>query len=824
MKLTKADSLNLYRWLARSAALGLAVAKFRSEVFGVFLPHVRQEPVSVVPMFALHKKGILLDSVISGDHRTTWSIATAKDELTAEREGHYHAKELLRNHFNRSTGGNRGRDSNIHWGCLECNILNFMYSDMGGMVGIAAGCAERLARQWANVAHDKRPIAIAFYGEGAEQQGITHETRNAVAVSNYRWDLEKFIARYGKEFVTPLMEELGVARGAPIWIIVVRNRRSLFADSIEEYADSDLAARALGYKGMVGVHVDSDDIAKYYAECQKAISRTQECISTFMVVDTYRGSGHNYDQASYTGPINTREDLRNVQRVFGYPRDVEGTYDLSEFHEGWDCDPILYPTFILDDSRFAAQRETLAEKLTAIRLEEEARLIALAEEVLEEPEITVEEDRENRDVFPPLDPSSLPEEPVAASLLQVDPGETRVISAREAHGAGHILDSAKAVLLGQNEAYTWKVDQIMSGDSRVIYYSQDGGSKEGGVLGLTKSRRDKLSLVEKFGPSRVPNFPLSEEAGLSMVAGHSLDGPTGFWENQFGWFSADSWRVLDGTALQYYQKKMKFRFIDIFPCGRVHAGGSGDYHERYVEGYLLAMSGIVIVFASNAYDLVGLLHTANLYDGPVAIILEISAANSTEFAHLARNWATGEVDLSVPQGVPFEPYAIPFGKAKIVRKGKDFTVVAYGACALAGAKNTADFQAKEEGIDTEVIDPRTLRPMDFETIEKSVEKTGRLAIMQSANEFRGVGHYIISQLVRKGGALSSILTGEIELVCAGMEGDLFVPTAKPLLEARSAWYTTEVPAFDMESGIDYSQRIHRSDKLAQVIRNGMRYR
>lgn len=790
--LSKDDLLCLHHLLCRVGGINLALEQMRGHVFGVELLGTRMEAVSAVPMFALYKKGILFESDVNGDHRTQLGVMAGKDLVTIEKNGHNHVREIFRNHFSKATGGNRGRDGNVHLGCLACNIVPFMYSDMGGMAGIMAGRAERLVQQWNDTPHDLRPVAISFYGDGAEQQGLLHETRNAVAVSNFKWTLEEFIRRYGEQFITPLMRESGVSRGAPYIFIIVRNKRSLFADAIEEYANSNLAKRALGYGDMTGVSIDSDDIQRYYTECVLAIDRAQKCISTLMVVDTYRGTGHNQSMIQFAGPIHSRKDMANVTRVFGYPRNTDGSYDLSEFNDAWKNDPILNPKYILDIK--VADEETL----TRIQEEEEASVKALAVEVLQEPDITVDEDKKDRNIFPPLDTASLPKEPSS-------------------------MRTESALKLGYNEAYTWKIGQIMRADKDVIYYGEDVGSREGGVLSLTRGRRDKLSLAEEFGPGRIPNFPLSEEAGLSMVAGHSLSGPKGFWENQFGWFFADSYRVLDGTAVQYYQKKMRFRYISVFPCGKVHGGGSGDYHERYVEGILLTMGGIVIVFASNAYDLAGLLHTAYLYDGPVALILEISAANSSEFMHLAKNWATGELNPALPQGVPPDPYAIPFGKAKIVREGKDFTVVAYGACAVAAAKNEADFLYNETGIDVEVIDLRTAHPTDFEAIKKSAAKTGRFLLMQSANEFRGAGHYIKSKLLDDDEFMESILTRKIPLICAGMEGDIFVPTAKVLLEARLPWYETEVPAVD-DAGKKYSQRIHRSAKLAAHIREGMNWK
>lgn len=759
MKLTKKDLLELYQWLARSGALGLAIAKNRSKVFGACLLHIRQEAVSIVPMFALYKKGILIESLISGDHRTQWGPAVAKDILTAKREGHHHAKEILRNHFGRATGGNYGRDGNIHGGCLECRILQFMYSDMAGMVGTAIGYGQEMFRmEWSDLAPEKRPIAVAFYGEGAEQQGCIHEARNWIAAANYKWDIDEFIKRYGESFVTSLMRELKVVRGAPVVLVIVKNKYSLFADAIDEYGAANLAARVSGgaYGDMVGVEVNSDNIIEYYQECVKAIDLAQQCISTLMVVDTYRGTGHNQDQIQYAGPINTREDLAKATRVFGVA-------DIAEFHDAWKTDPILYPHFLFDTE---AADESVAKK---VREEEEFAMLALAEEVLSEPPVTVEVDKKDRSLFPPIDWEALPKEPEASSL-----------------------NATNSIKMGYKTAYNWIITELMRKDERVTYFGEDSGAREGGVLGLTRG------LAEEFGPARIWNAPLSEMAIIETAGGRALYGSKPFAEFQFGWFGAEAQKFIKAASIQWYQKKMKFRFVSVFPCGVVRSGGSGEYHERYVEAELLSSRGLVILFPSNAYDLVGLVRACMYYDGPVALILEISAASLPEFDRI----------------IPIEPYVIPFGKANVARAGKDLTVVAYGAAAVSAAKNEADFMATDEGIDVEVIDLRTIYPTDFDTIKKSVEKTGRLVIMQAADEFTGAGHYLRSKLVGKGGVLGNILTYDgIEIVCAGAEGDLVTPTVEELVWARLPYYVTKT-----------GRVMHRSSKLADAIRDGMKYR
>jgi pyruvate dehydrogenase E1 component beta subunit len=799
-----------YILLSRSGALSLAIAKNRGEVFGACLLPIRQESVAMVPMFALLKKGILLESLVSGDHRTQWSAAVAKDVLPVHLDDDHHVREILRNHFGRATGGNYGRDGNIHWGCLECRILHFMYSDMAGMLGTATGWAQEMYRmEWPGLPREKRPIVISFYGEGAEQQGCVHEVRNWIAASNYKYKIEEFIDRYGEEFVTPLVRELKVARGAPIVMVIVKNQYSLFADAIDEYGVANLASRVSkkAYGDMVGVEVNGDDISAYYRECIKAIERAQRCVSTLLVVDTYRGTGHNQDQLKYLSELNAREDLANVESV-------TGVSDMSEFHEAWKSDPLLYPDYITNNMRFfrlpspdeeptedevaekfSQQQEELRDELKSIRIAEEENMLALARDVLGEPEVTVEDDRQNQDLFPPIKWNILPQEPAQSALTP-----------------------ANSIRMNYLTSYNWIVHELLRSDERVTYAGEDSGS--GGVLGLTigaravaefkqseegevetieKWRIERLdTLAKEFGPERIWNAPLSEMAIIETAGGRALSGGKPIAEFQFGWFGQEALKYIKATGIQYYQKKMKFGYISVFPCGIVRSGGSGEYHERYMEADLWPARGVVILFPSNAYDLVGLMRACQYYEGPVAFILEISAASLPEFARV----------------VPLDPYVIPFGKANIVRNGKDFTVIAYGAAAVSAANNTANAISREHGVDVEVIDLRTVYPTDFDAVMTSVQKTGRVAIMQSADEFTGAGHFLRSQLVGRGGVLGDILHYDaIEIVRAGMDGDLVTPSSEALVKARLPYEVTQT-----------GRVMHRSLKLAEVILDGMKYR
>ena len=802
--LERADLLDLYRLLAKTRWLNGVLARLRSHIFGVAILSLRQESVPVVPMFVLLKMGILLDSIKSGDHRTNFGIATVTDELTAHLEGHNHTMELLRNHFGKATGGNRGRDGNVHYGCLECRILQFMVSDMGRMPGIALGYAQEIARiEYPSLDPANWPIGVTFFGEGAFQQGGIYEAMNECATGNHKLTMEKLLARVDEQFITPFMREYGVVRPSAFTWFVNKNRYSLFADAIEEHGDSNLAMRATGFGDMVGIEVDADNPVEYYRVCHEAFTRArEEFVSTIVVANTYRGGGHNQDEIAYEPGALERGDFAAVTRV-------DGVDDLGEFKEAWKTEPLIQlRKYMLDQD--VADESTL----DAIYAEQEASMTELAQQVLAEPDITVEEDKKDRTIFPPIDWSSLPlEKP------HVVPG------IRD--------DESRVKWMAFNESYTWIVDKLLSEDPGVVYFGQDIAKGPGGVLGLTPG------LAKKFGPGRVWQTPIAEEAMFAGGAGRSLFVPRphivlpeGYKkskpivEAEFAHFLWDGMIILRVVAPQWYQKGMKFGFIAILPAGPLPGGG--EYHESVeIFAHLMKMQGIVILMPTNAYDLVGLMRAAYEYDGPVAVYLQISARNNWEFG----------------REIPLDPYVIPFGKAKIITETQNptVTVVPIGAGCTRATENEASHLKDEDGIEVEIVDLRTAWPFDLATIKKSFFRTGQLVIIQEDTLPGSIGATIESMLTKDEevqrhfakdlitdigeglGFLERLLTTRIHVISSGEEGDIFSPTAENLVWARLPYVRVEEEGID-ETGQPHTPLIHRSPKLAAVIRAQRQYR
>ncbi|QKR99875.1 alpha-ketoacid dehydrogenase subunit beta [Sphingomonas sp. CL5.1] len=257
--------------------------------------------------------------------------------------------------------------------------------------------------------------------------------------------------------------------------------------------------------------------------------------------------------------------------------------------------------------------------------------------------------------------------------------------------------------------------QEMRRDPKVILIGIDiagghGGSgvegDAGGVMGVTRG------LYKEFGPDRVIDTPISESAIMGAAAGAALTGLRPVAELMFVDFL--------GVCLdQIYNQAAKFRYMfggkartpmvmrTMIGAGRRAAA----QHSQTLHPWLTAVPGLKVVMPSNAYDAKGLLIQAIRDDDPV-MFLESKLLYDEQME------------------VPDESYRIPFGEAHILRSGKDVTIVALGAMVQRAAA-AAELLARA-GVSAEVIDPRTTSPLDAETILESVEKTGRLVVVDES--------------------------------------------------------------------------------------------
>ncbi len=245
----------------------------------------------------------------------------------------------------------------------------------------------------------------------------------------------------------------------------------------------------------------------------------------------------------------------------------------------------------------------------------------------------------------------------------------------------------------------------------VLVLGEDVGPN-GGVFGTTRG------LIDEFGEMRVIDTPLSESGIVGFAVGMAVAGLKPIAEIQFIDFI---WPAAD----QIFSELAKFRYRSggLFPAPMVirspYGGGvkGAHYHSQSPEAYFAHTPGIKVVVPSNPYDAKGLLISAIKDDDPVLFM------------------EPKRIYRAFKEDIPEESYEVPLGKANIVKEGYDVTIVSFGAM-LHVALDAAE-EAEKEGISCEVIDLRSIVPLDIETIGTSVKKTGRFISVTEAPKTAG---------------------------------------------------------------------------------------
>lgn len=270
------------------------------------------------------------------------------------------------------------------------------------------------------------------------------------------------------------------------------------------------------------------------------------------------------------------------------------------------------------------------------------------------------------------------------------------------------------------EALREGLRQAMQADETVFLIGEDIGVY-GGAFGVT------AGLVDEFGPERVRDTPISEAAIAGACAGAALTGMHPVGEIQFMDFVTLS---MEQLALQ--AAKVRFMFggkASVPMVLRMPAGsgtGAAAQHSESLENLLVHIPGLKVVMPSNAFDAKGLL-LSSIYDGNPVMFVEHKLLYTTK-SH-----------------VPENMYQIPLSQANVVRGGRDLTVVATSIM-VSRAVEAAN-QLSGEGIELEIIDPRTLNPLDERTIIDSVIKTGRALVVHEAVTTGGYGGEVVARIV-----------------------------------------------------------------------------
>ncbi|MDH6364214.1 pyruvate dehydrogenase E1 component beta subunit [Enterococcus sp. PF1-24] len=260
----------------------------------------------------------------------------------------------------------------------------------------------------------------------------------------------------------------------------------------------------------------------------------------------------------------------------------------------------------------------------------------------------------------------------------------------------------------------------MESDENVLVFGEDVG-KNGGVFRATEG------LQAKFGEERVFDTPLAESGIGGLAFGLALEGYRPVPEIQFFGFVFE---VMDSIVGQMARTRYRMSGTRNMPVTIRSPFGGGvhtpELHSDNLEGLMAQSPGLRVVIPSNPYDAKGLLIAAIRSNDPVVFL---------EHMKLYRSFR---------EEVPDEAYEVPLDKAGITREGTDISIITYGAMVREAIK-AADNLAKEN-ISVEIVDLRTVAPLDIATIIASVEKTGRVVVVQEAQKQAGVAAQVVSEI------------------------------------------------------------------------------
>lgn len=279
------------------------------------------------------------------------------------------------------------------------------------------------------------------------------------------------------------------------------------------------------------------------------------------------------------------------------------------------------------------------------------------------------------------------------------------------------------------DALNHALDEEMKRDSKVVVFGEDVAHGKGGVFGVTRN------LTAKYGVQRCFNSPLAESTIIGIALGMSLvHGVKPIAEIQFAdylWPGIN--QLFNELSSFYYRSNGEWNcpVVIRMPYGGYIQGG--PYHSQSIEGFLAHCPGLKIVIPSNSADAKRLLKTAIRDPNPVLFL---------EHKALYRQ----RVFCARPE--PGEDELLPFGKAKVVREGSDVTLVSYGMMTCMAVEVAEALS--QEGISVEILDLRTIVPLDLESIFASVRKTGKLLIAHEAPKSGGFGAEIAARVAESG--------------------------------------------------------------------------
>ncbi len=258
------------------------------------------------------------------------------------------------------------------------------------------------------------------------------------------------------------------------------------------------------------------------------------------------------------------------------------------------------------------------------------------------------------------------------------------------------------------DAVSEGLKQSMEKHDNLVILGQDI-AEYGGVFKVTEG------FIDAFGKDRVRNTPICESAIVSAAMGLSINGMKTVMEMQFADFASSGFNpIVNYLAKSYYRWGQHADVVIRMPCGG--GVGAGPFHSQTNEAWFTKTPGLKVVYPAFPYDAKGLLATAINDPNPVLF-----------FEHKA-------LYRTIYQEVPTDYYTLPFGKASVLKEGTDISIVTYGA----GVHWALEILGANPEVKADLIDLRTLQPLDVEAIFSSVKKTGKLIILQEDSLFGGI--------------------------------------------------------------------------------------
>jgi 2-oxoisovalerate dehydrogenase E1 component len=558
------------------------------------------------------------------------------DAVFSTHRGHGHAlskgmepRQLIAELYGRETGCSRGRGGSMHLFSPEIGMM--------GTSGIVGPCIlQAMGAGYSSLIQKKGHVGVAFFGDGAANNGAFHEGLNMAAI----WKLPVLFVCENNQFATEV--PFSSVAGNP-----------------------SVAARGAAY-GIHSIEVDGNDVLAMKAAARDAIRRARNGEGpTLLECKTYRTRAHAEGMGDFS--YRTREDV-----------------------EEWKtrCPIARLKKHLLDEN------PAVEGELSAIE-QEVAALTEAAHEFAE------------KSPYPTA-------ESATTHVYAVSPtGPPRDLPAPEANSRE--LTFMKATL----EALTEEMARNPN-----IFVLGEGIGLRGGNFSTT------AGLFATHGPERVRDTPICERGFVGLAAGAAMTGTRPVVDFMFADFVLDgAGEIINQIAKMQYMSSGRLKMpvllrgcIGIGHCAATHH--SGSYYSMYAH-----FPGLRVVVPSCPRDAKGLLKTALTCDDPVLFL---------EHREL----------MSIKGPVPEEEYFIDFGQAAIVREGTDITVV---ALALMVHRTLQACEALEkEGISVELIDPRTVAPLDMDTIQRSVLKTGRILIVDEDFAHCGVSAEIAAQIADRG--------------------------------------------------------------------------